>query len=64
MLGSTGPRMLEIGLPHITSWNVWWSRYGNSVEGFRALKQQVDALGHPVEATAAVFVAFPARRAD
>jgi len=59
MLGSTGPRMLGIGLPHITSWNVWWSQYGNTVEGFAALKERVDALGHPVEASAAVLVAFP-----
>jgi alkanesulfonate monooxygenase SsuD/methylene tetrahydromethanopterin reductase-like flavin-dependent oxidoreductase (luciferase family) len=59
MLGSTGPRMLGIGLPHIASWNVWWSQYGNTVEGFAAIKKRVDALGHPVEATAAVLVAFP-----
>src|SRR6476620_6938040 len=30
MLGSTGPRMLRIGLPHVDAWNVWWSEYGNS----------------------------------
>ncbi len=59
MLGSTGPRMLGIGLPHVASWNVWWSGYGNTVEGFTALKERVDAMGHPAEATAAVLVAFP-----
>ncbi|GLY16827.1 hypothetical protein Kisp01_38420 [Kineosporia sp. NBRC 101677] len=59
MLGSTGPRMLGIGLGHITSWNAWWNRYGNTPEGFAALKEQVDAHGHLVEATAAVLVAFP-----
>src|SRR4051794_17056089 len=25
MLGSIGPRMLRIGLPHVDAWNVWWS---------------------------------------
>src|SRR5215468_8349248 len=42
MLGSTGPRMLRIGLPHVDSWNVWWSEYGNSPQGFAALRERVD----------------------
>ena len=34
MLGSNSPRMLSIGLPHVHQWNVWWSLYGNTPEGF------------------------------
>ena len=37
MIGSNGPRMLSIALPHVDSWNTWWEDYGNSVEGFAAL---------------------------
>src|SRR3954469_17519948 len=32
MLGSTSPRMLSIGLPHVDMWNVWWSHFGNTPE--------------------------------
>ncbi len=35
MVGSTGPRMLSIALPIVDSWNMWYSHYGNTVEGFR-----------------------------
>src|SRR4051794_36071317 len=34
MLGSVSPRMMRIGLPHVDSWNVWWSDCGNDAEGF------------------------------
>lgn len=63
MLGSTGPRMLSIGLPVVDSWNVWWNRYDNSVERFAEVKAEVDAVmpsGRYVEATAAVLVTLPA----
>jgi len=56
MLGSIGPRMLKIGLPIADAWNVWWSDYGNSVEGFTRLK---DRIGTDKAATAAVFVTLP-----
>jgi alkanesulfonate monooxygenase SsuD/methylene tetrahydromethanopterin reductase-like flavin-dependent oxidoreductase (luciferase family) len=66
MLGSTGPRMLRIGLPHVDAWNVWWSGYGNSADGFAAVRARVEAAcdeaGRPpgeVEATAAVLVQLP-----
>ncbi|MCA9572701.1 MAG: LLM class flavin-dependent oxidoreductase [Myxococcales bacterium] len=65
MLGSTGPRMLRIGLPVVDSWNVWWSDYDNSVDGFAATKVGVDAVlpeGRRVEATAAVLVTLPGGR--
>jgi alkanesulfonate monooxygenase SsuD/methylene tetrahydromethanopterin reductase-like flavin-dependent oxidoreductase (luciferase family) len=63
MVGSIGERMLGITLPHVDAWNMWWSQYGNSVEGFAREKARVDRLvaaaGRPpgaVEATAAVLV--------
>ena len=63
MVGSIGDRMLDITLPHVDAWNMWWSQYGNSVEGFTREKERVDRLiaaaGRPpgeVEATAAVLV--------
>jgi alkanesulfonate monooxygenase SsuD/methylene tetrahydromethanopterin reductase-like flavin-dependent oxidoreductase (luciferase family) len=59
MLGSNSPRMLGIGLPVVDQWNVWWSIYGNSVDGFAEVKADVDAAmpeGRDVEATCAVLV--------
>ncbi len=63
MVGSTGPRMLGITLPHVDAWNVWWSDYGNTPDGFAAQKAEVDAMAtalgrdpSTIEATAAVFV--------
>lgn len=62
MVGSIGDRMLDITLAHVDSWNMWWSQYGNSVEGFRREKERVDALIEAVgrtgevEATAAVLI--------
>ena len=62
MVGSIGDRMLDITLPHVDSWNMWWSQYGNNVDGFRREKERVDALieaagrTSEVEATAAVLV--------
>ena len=63
MLGSIGPRMMAIGLPHADSWNVWWSDYGNTVNGFAAVRRRVDEaavaagrLPGEVAATAAVLV--------
>ncbi len=62
MVGSIGDRMLDITLPHVDSWNMWWSQYGNSVEGFRREKERVDSLIEAcgrtgsIEATAAVLV--------
>ena len=66
LLGSVGPRMLRIGLPHVQAWNVWWSDYGNTASGFAAVRARVEeaaaAVGRPpgdVEATAAVLVQLP-----
>ena len=66
MVGSVRPRMLSITLPHVAAWNVWWSDYGNSPDGFAALKSSVEAkaaeLGvatGSVSATCAVLVQLP-----
>lgn len=62
MVGSTSPRMLSITLPHVQSWNIWWSIYGNTAAGFERTKAEVDtalaAAGRngQVEATCAVYV--------
>ncbi|HEY4333555.1 MAG TPA: LLM class flavin-dependent oxidoreductase, partial [Ilumatobacteraceae bacterium] len=63
LLGSASPRMLSIGLPQVDMWNVWWTIYGNTADGFAALRGEVDeavaAAGREpgsVGATAAVYV--------
>lgn len=63
MLGANAPRMLSIGLPHVDSWNTWFSRYGNTVEGFAAESAGISAaterMGRDpatLERSACVFV--------
>src|SRR5262245_36202338 len=34
LLGSNGPRMLRIALPHADAWNTWFADYGNTPDGF------------------------------
>jgi probable F420-dependent oxidoreductase len=41
MIGSNGPRMLRIALPHVDSWNTWYEDYGNTPEGFAALNARI-----------------------
>jgi alkanesulfonate monooxygenase SsuD/methylene tetrahydromethanopterin reductase-like flavin-dependent oxidoreductase (luciferase family) len=41
MVGTSGPRMLEITLPHVETWNAWYSWYGNTAAGFAALGASV-----------------------
>jgi probable F420-dependent oxidoreductase len=55
MIGSNGPRMLRIALPHADAWNTWYEDYGNSPEGFAAL---VERIGVPktVRRSACVLV--------
>jgi probable F420-dependent oxidoreductase len=36
MLGSSGARMLSIGIPHVDAWNTWFDLYRNTPEGFAA----------------------------
>jgi alkanesulfonate monooxygenase SsuD/methylene tetrahydromethanopterin reductase-like flavin-dependent oxidoreductase (luciferase family) len=66
MVGSMGERMLSITLPHVQAWNAWFTWFGNSVDGYRSLRDAVDAACRAagrdpaqVERTLALFVAFP-----
>ncbi len=43
MIGSVGPRMLRIALPHVNAWNVWFADTGNSPDGVPPLRDIVDA---------------------
>jgi alkanesulfonate monooxygenase SsuD/methylene tetrahydromethanopterin reductase-like flavin-dependent oxidoreductase (luciferase family) len=63
MLGANAPRMLSIGLPHVASWNTWFSRYGNTAEGFAAENAGIDEAAEragrdpaTLERSACVFV--------
>jgi probable F420-dependent oxidoreductase len=48
MVGSNGPRMLRITLPHVEAWNTWYQRYGNTPEGFAKLNDSVTAIAGEV----------------
>lgn len=68
MVGSMGPRMLEITLPHVDAWNAWFAWFGNTVEGYLTLRDRIDdacrVVGRDpaeVERTLALLVAFPDR---
>jgi alkanesulfonate monooxygenase SsuD/methylene tetrahydromethanopterin reductase-like flavin-dependent oxidoreductase (luciferase family) len=43
MIGSNGPRMLGLALPHVDAWNTWYEDYGNRAEGFAALNATITA---------------------
>lgn len=66
MVGSEGPRMLAITLPHVQAWNAWFTWFGNSPEGYRPMRDAIDAACRAagrdpaeVERTLALFVSFP-----
>jgi alkanesulfonate monooxygenase SsuD/methylene tetrahydromethanopterin reductase-like flavin-dependent oxidoreductase (luciferase family) len=66
LIGSSGPRMLEITLPYVDAWNAWFAHFDNSVEGYLPLRDRVDAacvaVGRDpaeVERTLALLVALP-----
>ena len=65
VVGSIGARMQAITLAHVQGWNVWWSDYGNTADGFAGVKETVDerldAIGRlgEVDATCAVLVQLP-----
>jgi alkanesulfonate monooxygenase SsuD/methylene tetrahydromethanopterin reductase-like flavin-dependent oxidoreductase (luciferase family) len=66
MVGSMGERMLSIALPWVQAWNAWFTWFGNSVEGYRSLRDTIDAACRAagrepaeVERTIALLVAFP-----
>jgi alkanesulfonate monooxygenase SsuD/methylene tetrahydromethanopterin reductase-like flavin-dependent oxidoreductase (luciferase family) len=66
MVGSIGERMLAITLPWVQSWNAWFTKFGNSPEGYREIRDKVDAACRAVgrepatlERTVAVLVKIP-----
>jgi alkanesulfonate monooxygenase SsuD/methylene tetrahydromethanopterin reductase-like flavin-dependent oxidoreductase (luciferase family) len=42
LIGSNGARMLRIAVPHVQSWNSWFTGFGNRPEGIAPLRSQVD----------------------
>jgi alkanesulfonate monooxygenase SsuD/methylene tetrahydromethanopterin reductase-like flavin-dependent oxidoreductase (luciferase family) len=66
MIGSKGPRMLEITMPHADAWNVWFSDTGNRPDGVPPLRDLVDDAARTagrdpaaIERTVAVLVQLP-----
>ena len=66
MVGSSGPRMLEITLPYVEQWNTWYRQSNNSPEGLEPMLREVDAICRQVgrdpstlEKTSAVLVRMP-----
>lgn len=43
MVGSNGPRMLAITLPHVQAWNSWFSDFGNDPRQLPGLVSAIDA---------------------
>ena len=65
VVGSKGPRMLEITLPHVDGWNAWYTWFGNTAEGFATLNAELDAAAGragrapgEVDRSVCVFVAL------
>jgi len=42
MIGSNGPRMLELTLPFVDAWNAWFAWFGNDPERLRPMLAAVD----------------------
>ncbi|HYL40055.1 MAG TPA: LLM class flavin-dependent oxidoreductase, partial [Candidatus Binatus sp.] len=66
LIGSSGPRMLRITMPHAQAWNVWYADIANSPAGLPPFLERVDAACREVgrdpgevERTAAVNVRLP-----
>ncbi len=66
MIGSTGERMLRLTLPHVDLWNIWYTEYGNTVDGLKPHLDRIDDLCREVGRdpsevgrTAAVLVTGP-----
>lgn len=66
LVGSNGPRMLRITLPHAAAWNSWYADTGNRPEGVAPLRDLVDAAARDagrdpaaIERTVAIQVRMP-----
>jgi probable F420-dependent oxidoreductase len=42
MIGTRGPRLLELTLPHVDAWNTWYDWYGNNPARFGELNREID----------------------
>jgi len=56
-------------LPHVQAWNAWYRWFGNTVQGYRPMRDAVDAAcsaagvdPSQIERTVALLVAFPGGR--
>jgi alkanesulfonate monooxygenase SsuD/methylene tetrahydromethanopterin reductase-like flavin-dependent oxidoreductase (luciferase family) len=66
MIGSIGSRMLDITLPHVDQWNVWWKWFDNDPTKLAGIISDIDRIARDagrdpstIEKTAALFVAMP-----
>jgi alkanesulfonate monooxygenase SsuD/methylene tetrahydromethanopterin reductase-like flavin-dependent oxidoreductase (luciferase family) len=69
LIGSNGPRMLRIALPHASSWNAWYADTNNRPDGVARLRDTVDEACRDVgrapgeiRRTVAVHVRLPGGR--
>jgi probable F420-dependent oxidoreductase len=69
LIGSIGPRMLRITLPHVQAWNVWYADTANTPAGLEPHLRLVDEVAREVgrepaeiERTVAVLVQLPEGR--
>ena len=68
LIGSNGPRMLRVTMPHADAWNSWFADIGNRPDGIPRLREIVDSacadVGRDpaeIERTVAVLVRGPGR---
>jgi probable F420-dependent oxidoreductase len=66
LIGSNGPRMLRITMPHAHAWNTWYADTDNTPDGVAPLREIVDSACRDVgrdpaeiERTVAVHVRMP-----
>jgi alkanesulfonate monooxygenase SsuD/methylene tetrahydromethanopterin reductase-like flavin-dependent oxidoreductase (luciferase family) len=59
MVGGHGPRLLAAALPHVETWNTWYTQYGNTPEGFAELSAGID-----VRTSACVLVSVDGGRGE
>jgi hypothetical protein len=59
MVGGHGPRLLAATLPHVETWNTWYTPYGNTPEGFAELSAGID-----VRTSACVLVSVDGGRGE
>ena len=70
MIGSSGPRMLEIAAPHVDAWNAWFDAFGNrpagdrrrSASGSTRRRGRRGVIPPTIERTVAVLVRLPSGR--